>query len=41
MEPMARNSDCQFCGVRFQKSAAPTYSTQVSGASWLASWSAL
>src|SRR4051812_39219034 len=31
MEPMARNSDCQFCSVRFQKSADTRYSPQETG----------
>src|SRR5688500_5372434 len=33
IDPTARNSDCQFCNVRDQKSALVTYSVQVSG-SW-------
>jgi hypothetical protein len=36
----ARNSDCQFCSVRFQKSDVPAYCPSVSGASRWSSWSA-
>ena len=28
IDPIARNSDCQFCSVRFQKSAVVTYVDQ-------------
>ena len=31
MEPTARNSDCQFCSVRDQKSALVTYAGQLIG----------
>src|SRR6478609_3781683 len=36
MLPTARNSDCQFCRVRFQKSDDTTYEAQLTGScSWL------
>ena len=36
MLPTARNSDCQFCRVRFQKSDDTTYPAQLTGScSWL------
>src|SRR3954469_20226743 len=40
-EPTARNSDCQFCSVRSQKSEEPRYCHSDSGASRWSSWSAL
>src|SRR3954454_24972906 len=40
-DPTARNSDCQFCSVRFQKSEEPTYCHNDSPAWWWSSCSAL
>ena len=41
IDPMARNSDCQFCSVRFQKSGVATYCAQLSAACWWSNCSAL
>src|SRR5437868_6954990 len=40
-EPTARNSDCQFCSVRSQKSEEPRYCHSDSAASRWSSWVAL
>src|SRR4051794_37537355 len=38
MDQTARNSDCQFCRVRFQNSGEPTYSLQLPGSCRLPIW---
>ena len=41
IDATARNSDCQFCSVRFQNSEVPAYCHRLSAASWWSNCSAL